>query len=168
VKVRTVAVALVLVALSCAPHRADKSQEPPSPEGPVAAPPPVQPDPAAALAQLKLKNQCLEVGKKARDEWVAKYREAFLFSDYPEYAYSESLNTCLYADSYSTPNDSRLNGPGYNREVRFILDVFTNKTLIEYTAIDGKAVKGSPSQATFEATKRCLMGGPPSSQGHVP
>jgi hypothetical protein len=134
-----------LASLSCTPQRSDDR---------------------AAL--LKLKGECLEAGKKARTEWVAKYDHEH-FSEMPEYAYNPSLNTCLYADSYwDNENPLVKSGGGNMVEVRFVLDVYTNKTLIEYTAYDGKPIKGSPSEAKFEAEKRRLMGGPPSAQGNAP
>jgi hypothetical protein len=111
-------------------------------------------------ALLKLKGQCQEAGAKARSEWVAKYHGE-TFSDEPEYAYNATLNTCLYADSY-TDNETNLFAKlagATHVEVRFVLDVYSNKTLIEYTAYDGKAISGSPSEATFEAEKRRLMSG---------
>ena len=119
-------------------------------------------------ALLKLKQRCGEAGAKARAEWIAKYDKEH-FSETPEYAYNASLNTCLYADSYwDNENLIVKMGGGNMVEVRFVLDVYTNKTLIEYTAYDGKAIEGSPSEAQFEAEKRRLMGGPPSAQGTVP
>jgi hypothetical protein len=109
---------------------------------------------------LKMKSQCAEAGAKARAEWINKYKGEH-FSDTPEYAYNASLNTCLYADSYwDTENLVVKLGGGNMVEVSFVLDVYTNKTLIEYTAYDGKPIKGSPSEAQFEAEKRRLMGGP--------
>src|SRR5439155_7018286 len=54
-------------------------------------------------AALRMKAQCAEAGKKARQEWVTRYdRETF--SDAPEYGYSAALNTCLYADEYTDIN----------------------------------------------------------------
>ena len=136
--------ALALVAVSCAPQRSDDS-----------------------AAFLKLKSECQEAGEKARGQWVAKYDQEH-FSQTPEYAYNAALNTCLYADSYwDNENPLVKMGGGNMVEVRFVLDVYTNKTLIEYTAYDGKPIQGSPSEAKFEAEKRRLMG-PPSAQGRVP
>jgi hypothetical protein len=144
-RVGIAAATLGLALLSCAPQRTEDNG-----------------------ALLKLKSQCQEAGEKARAEWVAKYDREH-FSETPEYAYNESLHTCLYADSYwDTENLIVKMGGGNMVEVRFILDVYTNKTLIEYTAYDGKPIEGSPSEAKFEAEKRRLMGGPPSAQGHVP
>jgi hypothetical protein len=115
-----------------------------------------------------MKSQCAEAGAKARAEWIEKYYGEH-FSEAPEYAYNASLNTCLYADSYwDTTNLVVKIGGGNKIEVRFVLDVYTNKTLIEYTAYDGKAIKGSPTEAHYEAEKRRLMGGPPSAQGTIP
>jgi len=108
---------------------------------------------------LKMKSQCAEAGAEARAEWVAKYHGEN-FSDTPEYAYNAALNTCLYADSYwDTTNLVVKLGGGNMVEVRFVLDVYTNKTLIEYTAYDGKPIEGSPSLVQFEAEKQRLMGG---------
>ena len=122
-------------------------------------------DPSVAL---KMKSQCQEAGEQARAKWVAEYNREH-FSATPEYAYNASLNTCLYADSYwDNENPVVKMGGGNMVQVRFVLDVYTNKTLIEYTAYDGKPIKDSPSEAQFEAAKRRLMGGPPSAQGLVP
>jgi len=113
---------------------------------------------------LKMKSQCADAGAKARAEWIKEYKGEH-FSETPEYAYNASLNTCLYADSYwDTENPLLKLEGGKMVEVRFVLDVYTNKTLIEYTAYDAKPIKGSPSEAQFEAEKRRLMGGPPSAQ----
>lgn len=92
-------------------------------------------------AQLRMKERCAQAGLKARQGWLAKY-QGETFSDTPEYGYSERLNTCLYADEYS---DS---GPGSgaslvgasSRQDRFVLDVFANKILAEYTEHDGRSI----------------------------
>ena len=137
--------AAAMLVLSCTPHRTEDSG-----------------------SLLKMKSECAEAGAKARAEWAAQYNREH-FSETPEYAYNASLNTCLYADSYwDDVNPIVKLGGGNRSEVRFVLDVYTNKTLIEYTAYDGKPIEGSPSEAKFEGEKRRLMGGPPSAQGNVP
>ncbi len=108
-------------------------------------------------ATLRLKQQCHEAGAKARAEWVARYPEEH-FSDEPEYAYNVRLNTCLYCDSYTDNGPVPLFPNVKSREDRFILDVYSNKVLIEYTAHDGMHVPGTSSKAEFEAARRRLMG----------
>jgi hypothetical protein len=94
-------------------------------------------------ALLKLKEQCRAAGAKTRAEWTAKYPTE-TFSDSPEYAYSPRLKTCLYADEYTDVDDG---SPAYaflqgvkSRRDRFVVDVYTNKVLLEYTEHDGRSI----------------------------
>ena len=117
-------------------------------------------DNALRAAQLSMKQQCFQAGVAARARWIQDYPSE-KFSGYPQYAYNERLNTCLYADSYTDAGP-----PGYmpgfplvtSREVRFVADAYTNRVLVEYTDHDGAATDGSISLAEFEAKKRTLMG----------
>src|SRR5260221_6761763 len=117
-------------------------------------------------AVLRMKNQCKEAGEKAEAEWVARYtRETF--SDSPEYAYSPKLNTCLYADEYTDVNTGRSIELGLlgakSRRDRFVLDVYTNKVLLEYTEHNGQSITNDSdavncrSEAEFVARKAELF-----------
>ncbi len=112
--------------------------------------------PGREREELALKAACAEAGKKARKEWLEQYHGEH-FSDSPEYAYSASLKTCLYADSYDDTGGNPLY-PTTVREVAFVLDVYSNKILVEYTAYDGKPLPGSPSRDEFDKKKAALMG----------
>jgi hypothetical protein len=115
---------------------------------------------------LRMKAQCAEVGKRARDEWVMKYDHE-TFSDSPEYGYSAALNTCLYADEYTDVNPGArvplLSGTKSRRD-RFVLDVYSDKVLAEYTEHDGKPITTNPdpvmcrTEPEFEARKAMLFG----------
>src|ERR1051326_2728756 len=88
--------------------------------------------------KLRMKQRCAQAGLQARREWVTRY-DSETFSDSPEYGYSEQLNTCLYADEYSD-NGIRSSSAAFiaakNRRDRFVLDVFANRILAEYTEHD--------------------------------
>jgi hypothetical protein len=113
-----------------------------------------------------MKAQCAEAGKKARQEWVTQYNQE-TFSDNPEYGYSATLNTCLYADEYSdvSPGERAplLRGTKSRRD-RFVLDVYSGKVLVEYTEHDGASITTAPdpvmcrTEQEFEARKARLFG----------
>lgn len=105
---------------------------------------------------LRLKGQCRDAGAKTRAEWLKTFPNEH-FSDEPQYAYNGDLNTCLYADSYTDSGHPLIPGVKF-RQIRFILDSYANKTLIEYTAYDGKPIEGSVSEAEFDSKKGALMG----------
>jgi hypothetical protein len=117
-------------------------------------------------ATLRMKAQCLEAGRKARQEWVTQYDQE-TFSNAPEYGYSAALNTCLYADEYSDINPGEraplLLGTKSRRD-RFVLDVYSGKVLVEYTEHDGKSITTEPdpvmcrTEQEFEARKAKLFG----------
>jgi hypothetical protein len=77
------------------------------------------------------------------------------------------LNTCLYADEYSD-NGIRSSGAAFiaakNRRDRFVLDVFANRILAEYTEHDGRTITTKPDAVTcqteeeFTARKAKLFG----------
>jgi hypothetical protein len=86
---------------------------------------------------LRMKAQCREAGAQSRARWVKRY-PGETFSNEPEYVYSERLQTCLYADSYSD-SGGPLN-PGVPREDRFVEDVFANKVILELTLHAGAPI----------------------------
>jgi len=116
--------------------------------------------------ELRMKQRCAEAGLLARREWVTRYHGE-TFSDSPEYVYNEQLNTCLYADEYS---DSGVGGAGAafvaakSRRDRFVLDVFANRILAEYTEHDGRSITTKPdavmcqTEDEFIARKAKLFG----------
>jgi len=116
--------------------------------------------------KLRMKQRCAQAGLQARREWVTRYHGE-TFSDNPEYAYSEQLNTCLYADEYS---DNGVSGSGAafiaakSRRDRFVLDVFANTILAEYTEHDGRSITTKPdavmcqTEDEFAARKAKLFG----------
>jgi len=116
-----------------------------------------------------MKAQCAAAGKKARQEWVTQYsRETF--SDNPEYGYSATLNTCLYADEYSDVNPGErapLLHDTKSRRDRFVLDVYSGKVLVEYTEHDVASITTAPdpimcrTEQEFEARKAKLFGSRP-------
>jgi hypothetical protein len=71
----------------------------------------------------------------------------YTFTNEPQYSYNPSLKTCLWADEYWSPTD----------HVQFILDVYTNKTLIEYTEQGIKQI-GDVSYTDFARRKAELFG----------
>jgi hypothetical protein len=101
---------------------------------------------------LALKSKCREDGDKARQEWARTYFGE-QFSKEPEYAYSPSLKTCIWLGEYWGPASLE---PG-EIHVRFILDVYSNKILIEYTALNGKQI-GDVSAAEFERMRMDVLG----------
>ena len=125
-------------------------------------------------AQLRMKSVCREAGQKARRGWLAQYpRETF--SDSPEFGYSASLNTCLYSDEYTdldngTSIPHALLGAKVRRD-RFVLDVYTNKVLLEYTEHDGRSITTAAdpimcrTEAEFNAKKAELFGASGSTPG---
>lgn len=124
---------------------------------------------ANAESVLRMKAQCVEAGKKAREEWVTRYEQE-TFSDSPEYGYSTVLNTCMYADEYTDVNPgerSPLLHDIKSRRDRFVLDVYSGKVLIEYTEHDGVSVTTDPdpvmcrTEQEFEARKANLFGSQP-------
>jgi len=113
-----------------------------------------------ALKLMSLKSKCREDGEKARLEWKKTYYQD-TFSDEPEYAYNPALNTCLWLGEYTGPSADRDESTGkivpVQTHVRFILDVYTNKTLIEYTEHDGQQI-GDVSAMAFNLRKTQLFG----------
>ena|ERR1044071_2531572 len=124
-----------------------------------------QPDDSARLqeTQLRMKQRCAEAGLKARHDWVARYHGE-TFSDSPEYSYSQRLNTCLYADEYSDIGSGAALVGAKSRRDRFVLDVFANKILAEYTEHDGHSITPSSdavmcrTEDEFIARKAKLFG----------
>ena len=111
---------------------------------------------------LALKSKCREDGEKVRAEWKRTYFQD-TFSDEPEYGYSPALKTCLWIGEYRGPSvDVQPAGGGKDKlipvqtHVQFILDVYTNKTLIEYTEHNGKQI-GDVSEADFKRRKAELL-----------
>lgn len=84
---------------------------------------------------LMLKSKCQEDGKKISDERI-KMHPLDTFSPNPKYTYNEKMTTCLYAHSHMAPP---LLGVGTSyRYNAFIVDIYTNQPIIEYSAPDGK------------------------------
>ena len=86
---------------------------------------------------IMLKSKCREDGKKVSGEWIKRYYQDTFLLD-PQYAYNVKLRTCLYAQSYDE-------GITYGA---FVIDAYTNQTIIEYTQTNGKQV-GPISKADF-------------------
>jgi hypothetical protein len=101
---------------------------------------------------LTMKSKCREDGDKVRAEWARTYFSE-QFSKEPEYAYSPSLKTCIWVGEYWGKSALL---PG-EMHVRFLLDVYSNKTLIEYTANDGKPI-GEISAMDFERKRMEILG----------
>jgi hypothetical protein len=103
---------------------------------------------------LVLKSKCREDGRKVRAEWISRYRGNTFF-DSDEYAYNPNLKTCLWFGEYTRPIGA-LGGQIY---AKFIVDVYANKKLIEFTEQTGKQM-GTVSEANFDKKKAELMGRP--------
>jgi hypothetical protein len=106
---------------------------------------------------LRMKAQCRQAGAESRARWVKRY-PGETFSNEPEYAYSERLHTCLYADSYS---DSGVWLPGVPREDRFVEDVFANRVILELTLHSGAPIPATASdtcQLQIRKRVRCAEG----------
>jgi hypothetical protein len=88
-------------------------------------------------ARLRMKERCAQAGIKVQQEWHNRY-QGETFSDQPEYGYNERLNTCLYADEYWDSGTPMVGGA--SRHDRFVLDVFANRILAEYTEHDGRSI----------------------------
>ena len=88
-----------------------------------------------------MKARCRDAGESLRREWVARYATE-TFSDAPEYSYCDSLKTCLYADDYIDAGNTTVNAllKANSRRDWFIVDVYTNKVLVEYTEHDGQSI----------------------------
>lgn len=98
---------------------------------------------------LVLKSKCKEAGQKTRLEWIVAYPQD-IFANEPEYGYVQSLHTCVWIDEYWGP-------PLKSREhVKFVLDVFSNKIVIEYKEHDGRQ-SGALSEAEFNRRKVDLV-----------
>src|SRR5207248_1822769 len=123
------------------------------------------PDSSARLreTQMRMKERCAEAGLRARQDWVARYHGE-TFSDSPEYGYSGRLNTCLYADEYSDSGGGAALVGASSRRDRFVLDVFANKILSEYTEHDGRSITNDVdpvmcrTEAEFMTRKAQLFG----------
>lgn len=119
-------------------------------------------------AQLRMKATCAEAGQKARRDWVAQYPSE-TFSNSPEFAYNGRLNTCLYYDEYTdTGTGASIPHALMNtktRRDRFVLDVYANKVLLEYTEHDGRPITANPdpimcrTEAEFNTKKAGLFSG---------
>ena len=111
------------------------------------------------LQLLSLKSKCREDGEKVRSEWKKTYWQD-VFSDDAEYAYNPSLKTCLWFGEYHGPSMDKEPATGkliaVQANVKFILDVYTNKTLIEYTEHNGQQI-GDVSEAHFNQRKAELF-----------
>ncbi len=112
---------------------------------------------------LALKSKCREDGQKVRAEWMRTYFQD-TFSDEPEYGYSSALKTCLWIGEYQGPGaDWEPAADGGKKRlipvqthVKFILDIYSNKTLIECTQHNGKQI-GEVSEADFKRRKAELL-----------
>ena len=115
------------------------------------------------LHLLGLKSKCREDADKARQEWARTYFGE-QFSKEPEYAYSPTLKTCVWVGEYWGPASLESG----EIHVRFILDVYSNKTLIEYTALNHKQI-GDISMEEFERKRMELLGlnNPGEPQGEI-
>ena len=117
-------------------------------------------------ALLRMKAQCKEAGEKAHEKFISLNPSGPLTE--PEYGYSETLNTCLYEDSYvDRPNAAALKGSkGSTRTDRFVFDVYANRVILEYIAYDGRSITESPdpvmcrTEKEYEARKAALFGAP--------
>jgi hypothetical protein len=121
------------------------------------------PDRENELELLSLKSKCREDGERVRLEWKKTYFQD-TFSDEPEYTYNRERRTCLWLGEYSGPSFDRQETAGSSTpklirvqtHVRFILDVYTNRTLIEYTEHDGQQI-GDVTKAEFERVRKQLF-----------
>jgi hypothetical protein len=105
---------------------------------------------------LEMKAKCSERGKEASREFRKQwYAEVFPYD--PEFAYNEARATCLYADHYLDIGGNPLQ-PKTAREVSFVMDIFSNETLAEYVAYNGRAIETSLSKEQFATKRRELMG----------
>jgi hypothetical protein len=111
------------------------------------------------LQLISLKSKCREDGEKVRLEWKNTYYQD-VFSDEPEYAYNPSLKTCLWLGEYRGPSIDKEPTTGrlipVQTHVIFILDVYSNKTLIEYTEHNGQQI-GDISETDFRRRKAELF-----------
>ena len=113
------------------------------------------------LHPLALKSKCREDGEKIRSEWKRTYFQD-VFSDEPQYVYNRSLQTCFWLGEYTGPSIDRGSAGKLvpvQTHVQFILDVYTNKTLIEYTEHNGEQI-GDVSKADFQRRKSQLFDSP--------
>lgn len=100
----------------------------------------------ASSSLLMLKSKCREDGKSVADERIKMYsRDLLIFTRDPQYTYNESLKTCLYAHSYMGGPLPGAGGVKYNA---FIMDVYTNRPIIDYSEIAGEQL-GSISRDDF-------------------
>ena len=108
---------------------------------------------------LSLKSKCRQDGERVRQEWQRTYFQD-VFSDEPQYVYNRQLKTCLWLGEYTGPSldsdDATSNLISVQTHVKFILDVYTNKTLIEYTEHNGKPI-GEVTEAAFVQRKAELF-----------
>jgi hypothetical protein len=111
------------------------------------------------LQLISLKSKCREDGEKTRAEWKKTYFQD-TFADEPEYSYNPTLKTCLWLGEYRGPagiiEPTTKKAAYVQTHVKFILDVYTNKTIIEYTEHDGKQI-GDVTEATFNQRKAELF-----------
>jgi len=101
-------------------------------------------------ALLRMKAQCRQAGAESRARWVKEY-PGETFSNEPEYAYSERLHTCLYADSYSDSGGPLF--PGVPREDRFVEDVFANRVILELTLHAGVPIPAGDTSVNCKSEK---------------
>ena len=103
--------------------------------------------------RLELKARCAEAGRRAREE-LRENLGSEIFLGEPQYAYSEQFETCLYADAHGLiSQDTATSDIHY-----FVMDVFSGRTLAEYsTNGDGIVFRGTTKQE-FEKKRKELMG----------
>ena len=113
---------------------------------------------------LELRTKCRDDGAKVQVEWKAAHPSAtaagghgelttlggWLATD--EYTYEPRSNTCLWSGEYRGAH-----GPLGVWHVKIILDVYTNKPLIQFVESDGKQV-GDVTEVEFERRKTALFG----------
>src|SRR5262245_48501606 len=131
---------------------------------------------------LSMKAKCREAGERASAQWRSLHsREAaekqieqgfitlkgglpLAFFSPPEYAYSEDLNTCLYADGGMSVGTTGRDG--YTKNVnrhRYVVDVYRNKTILQLLLLNGEVYEDAndpslcKSEAEFEARKARLF-----------
>lgn len=110
------------------------------------------------LRLLSLKSKCRDEGVKVFQEWKKTFFQD-TFSDASEYTYNPALKTCLWLGEYY--------GPSFDRDkagklvpvqthVKLIVDVYTNKPLIEFTAHGAEQI-GDVSEKEFNAKRADLF-----------
>ena len=94
---------------------------------------------------LMLKSKCREDGKRFSEDMIKTYYGDHYIGT-PQYVYNAKLDTCLYAHSYG---GEPIIGVGkIYRHNAFIIDIYTNHPIIEYTETDGEQL-GDVSKDDF-------------------